>query len=161
MPLSPPLADLALKFDAAEYFSLMVLGLISAVALAHGSVLKAILMTLLGLLLGMVGTEVNAGMARFSFNRPELIDGIGFVAMTMGLFAFGGAKGIRTSNSSRSRTGSCAPGVTILYLRVISRKDESSSRNFTLKRRPDFLRSFSRASSAFFIAGVRLVRWMV
>jgi putative tricarboxylic transport membrane protein len=85
---APPLAELALKFDAAEYFSLMVLGLISAVALAHGSVLKAVLMTILGLLLGMVGTDVNSGMARFSFNSPELIDGIGFVAMTMGLFAF-------------------------------------------------------------------------
>ncbi len=85
---APPLADLALKFDAAEYFSLMVLGLISAVVLAHGSALKAVLMTILGLLLGMIGTDVNSGTARFSFNSPELIDGIGFVAMTMGLFAF-------------------------------------------------------------------------
>jgi TctA family transporter len=85
---APVLADLALKFDAAEYFSLMVLGLVSAVALAHGSVLKAVLMTILGLLLGMIGTDVNSGVARFSFNAPELIDGIGFVAMTMGLFAF-------------------------------------------------------------------------
>lgn len=85
---APPLAELALKFDAAEYFSLMVLGLISAIALAHGSVLKAILMTILGLLLGMVGTDVNSGVTRFTFDRPELIDGIGFVAMTMGLFAF-------------------------------------------------------------------------
>jgi putative tricarboxylic transport membrane protein len=85
---APPLTDVALSFDAAEYFSLMVLGLVSAVALAHGSVLKAVLMTLLGLLLGSVGTDVNTGMARFSFDVPELIDGIGFVAMTMGLFAF-------------------------------------------------------------------------
>jgi len=85
---APPLADLALKFDAAEYFSLMVLGLVSAVALAHGSVLKAVLMTILGLMFGMIGTDVNSGVARFSFNVPELIDGIGFVAMTMGLFAF-------------------------------------------------------------------------
>jgi putative tricarboxylic transport membrane protein len=84
----PPLAELALKFDAAEYFSLMVLGLVSAIALAHGSVLKAILVTLLGLLLGIVGTDVNTGTSRFAFNVPELIDGIGFVAMTMGLFAF-------------------------------------------------------------------------
>lgn len=85
---APPLAEVALKFDAAEYFSLMVLGLVSAVALARGSVLKAVLMTILGLLLGIVGTDVGSGMARFSFNVPELIDGIGFVAMTMGLFAF-------------------------------------------------------------------------
>jgi TctA family transporter len=86
---APLLADVALKFDAAEYFSLMVLGLIAAIVLAHGSVLKAILMTLLGLLFGVVGTDVTTGVARFSFNRPELVDGIGFVAMTMGLFAFG------------------------------------------------------------------------
>ncbi|MHB8908335.1 MAG: tripartite tricarboxylate transporter permease [Syntrophales bacterium] len=85
---APPLAEVAIKFDAAEYFSLMVLGLVSAVTLARGSVLKAVLMTILGLLMGIVGTDVNSGMARFSFNVPELIDGIGFVAMTMGLFAF-------------------------------------------------------------------------
>jgi putative tricarboxylic transport membrane protein len=85
---APPLAEMALKFDAAEYFSLMVLGLTSAVALASGSVLKAVLMTILGLLLGIVGTDVNSGVARFSFNLPELVDGIGFVAITMGLFAF-------------------------------------------------------------------------
>lgn len=85
---APPLAEVALKFDAAEYFSLMVLGLVSAVALTRGSVLKGVLMTILGLLLGIVGTDVNSGMTRFSFNVPELIDGIGFVAMTMGLFAF-------------------------------------------------------------------------
>ncbi len=85
---APPLVEVALKFDAAEYFSLMVLGLASAVALARGSVLKAILMVILGLLLGIVGTDVDSGMARFSFNVPELTDGIGFVAMTMGLFAF-------------------------------------------------------------------------
>jgi TctA family transporter len=85
---APPLAEAVLKFDAAEYFSLMVLGLVCAVALAGGSLLKAGLMTVLGLLLGSVGTDVNSGMPRFSFNLPELIDGIGFVAMTMGLFAF-------------------------------------------------------------------------
>jgi TctA family transporter len=85
---APLLSDLALKFDAAEYFSLMVLGLASAIVLAHGSVLKAVLMTLLGLLFGVIGTDVNTGTARFSFNIPELVDGIGFVAMTMGLFAF-------------------------------------------------------------------------
>jgi TctA family transporter len=85
---APLLADVALKFDAAEYFSLMVLGLVAAIVLAHGSVLKAVLMTLLGLLFGVIGTDVTTGVARFSFNQPELVDGIGFVAMTMGLFAF-------------------------------------------------------------------------
>jgi TctA family transporter len=85
---APPLVEVALKFDAAEYFSLMVLGLLSAVVLAHGSVLKAVLMIILGLLLGIVGTDVESGMARFSFEVLELSDGIGFVGLAMGLFAF-------------------------------------------------------------------------
>src|SRR6202158_199229 len=68
----PPLAELAFAFGAAEYFSLMVLGLVAAVVLAHGSLIKAIAMVFLGLLLGIVGTDVNSGIARFSFSIPEL-----------------------------------------------------------------------------------------
>jgi putative tricarboxylic transport membrane protein len=83
-----PLSELALKFGPAEYFSLMVLGLIGAVVLAHGSVLKAIAMIVLGLLLGLVGTDVNSGVARFAFGVPELTDGIGVVSVAMGLFGF-------------------------------------------------------------------------
>ena len=83
---APPLAQIAFKFGPAEYFSLMVLGLIAAVVLAHGSVIKAVGMVVLGLLLGLVGTDVNSGMARFSFGIPELTDGIGFVAVAMGVF---------------------------------------------------------------------------
>src|SRR6185295_9092282 len=60
-----PLSELALKFGPAEYFSLMVLGLIGAVVLAHGSLLKAIAMIVVGLLLGIVGTDVNSGTQRF------------------------------------------------------------------------------------------------
>ena len=85
---APPLAQIAFKFGPAEYFSLMILGLIAAVVLAHGSVIKAIGMIMLGLLLGLVGTDVNSGMARFSFGIPELSDGIGFVAIAMGVFGF-------------------------------------------------------------------------
>ncbi len=83
-----PLSELALKFGPAEYFSLMVLGLIGAVVLAHGSLLKAIAMIVLGLLLGIVGTDVNSGTARFAFGVPELIDGLGVVSVAMGLFGF-------------------------------------------------------------------------
>ena len=85
---APPLAQIAFKFGPAEYFSLMILGLIAAVVLAHGSVIKAIGMIMLGLLLGLVGTDVNSGMARFSFGIPALSDGIGFVAIAMGVFGF-------------------------------------------------------------------------
>src|ERR1700693_5789467 len=83
-----PLSELALKFGPAEYFSLMVLGLIGAVVLAHGSLLKAISMIILGLLLGIVGTDVNSGAARFAFGVPELTDGLGVVSVAMGLFGF-------------------------------------------------------------------------
>jgi putative tricarboxylic transport membrane protein len=85
---APPLAEVALKFGPAEYFSLMVLGLIAATVLAHGSLIKAIAMVILGLLLGLVGTDVNSGVARFSFGVSELSDGIGFVSVAMGVFGF-------------------------------------------------------------------------
>jgi TctA family transporter len=84
-----PLTELAFKFGPAEYFSLMVLGLIGAVVLASGSLIKAIAMIVLGLLLGLVGTDVNSGVARFSFEIPELTDGVGFVVIAMGVFGYG------------------------------------------------------------------------
>ena len=82
----PPLAGVALAFGPAEYVSLMLLGLIGAVTLAHGSVVKAIAMILLGLLLSMVGTDINSGDTRFTFGLPQLYDGIDFVPLAMGLF---------------------------------------------------------------------------
>ncbi|NYT64071.1 tripartite tricarboxylate transporter permease [Alcaligenaceae bacterium] len=85
---APPLAEVAFKFGPAEYFSLMVLGLIGAVVLASGSLPKAICMILLGLLLGMIGTDVNSGVARFDFGIPELQDGIDFAVVAMGVFGF-------------------------------------------------------------------------
>src|SRR5689334_6733000 len=83
-----PLSELAFKFGPAEYFSLMVLGLIGAVVLASGSLPKAVAMIVLGLLMGLIGTDVNSGAARFSFDVPELTDGIDFVALAMGMFGF-------------------------------------------------------------------------
>ena len=86
---APPLTEVAFKFGPAEYFSLMVLGLIGAVVLASGSLIKAIGMIVLGLLLGQINTDVISGVPRFSFDVPELTDGIGFVAIAMGVFGFG------------------------------------------------------------------------
>jgi putative tricarboxylic transport membrane protein len=85
---APPLADLALQFGPSAYFSLMVLGLVSAIVLASGSLAKAIAMVLLGILLGLVGTDVNSGLPRFTFGISELADGIGFVIVAMGVFGF-------------------------------------------------------------------------
>ncbi len=86
---APPLTELAFKFGPAEYFSLMVLGLIGAVVLASGSLIKAISMILLGLLLGQINTDVISGTPRYSFDIPELTDGINFVVIAMGIFGFG------------------------------------------------------------------------
>jgi len=83
---APPLAEVALKFGPAEYFSLMVFGLIAATVLAHGSLIKAIAMVVWGLLFGLVGTDVNSGVLRYTFDIPELSDGIGFVIVAMGMF---------------------------------------------------------------------------
>ncbi|OYD80404.1 tripartite tricarboxylate transporter permease [Azospirillum brasilense] len=83
---APPLAELALKFGPAEYFSLMVLGLIASIVLAQGSLLHALAMIVLGLLLGLIGTDVNSGVARYTFDLPQLADGIGFVIVAMGVF---------------------------------------------------------------------------
>ena len=84
--LGAPLTKLALAFGPAEYFSLMVLGLIFAVVLAKGSVLKAIAMIVLGLLLSMVGSDIETGASRMAFNIPEFADGLGFATVAMGLF---------------------------------------------------------------------------
>lgn len=86
---APALTEVALKFGAAEYFALMVLGLIGAVVLASGSLLKALAMIIMGLLLGLVGTDVNSGVARYTFDIPNLMDGMSFVAVAMGIFGYG------------------------------------------------------------------------
>ena len=81
-----PLTQVALSFGPAEYFSLMVLGLVSSVALASGSILKALAVIVLGLLFGCVGTDMHRGVTRFAFGSIELADGINFVALSIGLF---------------------------------------------------------------------------
>jgi TctA family transporter len=85
----PPLAELALKFGAPEYFSLMLMGLVAAAVLAQGDMMKSLAMVAMGLLLGIVGTDVNSGVQRFSFGINELSDGIGFIVVAVGVFAIG------------------------------------------------------------------------
>jgi len=87
--LSAPLAALALKFTAPEYFSLLVMGLIAAVVLAHGSPFKAIAMVLVGILTGLVGIDVNSGVPRLTFGIPDIADGMDFVPVVVGLFGIG------------------------------------------------------------------------
>jgi putative tricarboxylic transport membrane protein len=83
---APPLTAIALKFGSAEYFSLMIVGLVSSIALAHGSVVKALGMVVLGLLLGLVGTDIYTGTPRFILGIRELSDGLNFVALAVGVF---------------------------------------------------------------------------
>ncbi|HVZ00649.1 MAG TPA: tripartite tricarboxylate transporter permease [Dongiaceae bacterium] len=104
-----PLASLALKFGPAEYFSMMVVGLIGAVALASGRLINAIAMIVLGLLLGLVGTDINSGVSRFAFGSLNLIDGIDFVTVAMGVYGFAEVianlehKEVRTTITSKFR----------------------------------------------------------
>jgi TctA family transporter len=99
---APPLTVIALKFGAAEYFSLMVLGLVSAIALAHGSILKALAMTVLGLLLGLVGTDIYTGAPRFTMGITEYADGLNFVALAVGVFGI--AEILRNLEGDQDRT---------------------------------------------------------
>jgi putative tricarboxylic transport membrane protein len=99
--LGVPLTALALKFGPAEYFSLMVLGLVFAVVLARGSVLKALAMILMGLVMSTVGSDIETGQSRMAFDIPELADGIGFVVVAMGVFGY--AEIMRNLETTESR----------------------------------------------------------
>ncbi|MQX45683.1 tripartite tricarboxylate transporter permease [Sinorhizobium medicae] len=83
---APILSNFALSFNAPEYFALMLLGLLAAVVFSGAGLVKALAMAALGILLGTVGTDVETGAARFTFGMPELSEGIGIVALSMGLF---------------------------------------------------------------------------
>ncbi len=95
---SPMIAEVGLKFGPAEFFSMMILGLVAASSMSGGSAAKGLAMVVFGILLGMVGTDVNTGIARYSFDIPELMDGINLVALAMGLF--GVAEVVRCINST-------------------------------------------------------------
>ncbi|HEX7008102.1 MAG TPA: tripartite tricarboxylate transporter permease [Alphaproteobacteria bacterium] len=84
--LGPPLGALAQTFGPAEYFSLMILGLMCLIAMSSGSVLKSLTMIFVGLILGLVGTDVTSGTQRLTFGILRLSDGIGFVPLALGLF---------------------------------------------------------------------------
>ncbi|MCE5282130.1 MAG: tripartite tricarboxylate transporter permease [Deltaproteobacteria bacterium] len=86
MLLAPPLAKFALRFGPPEYFTLMVLGITVLIYLAHGSMPKALIMAAFGICLGLIGLDAISGLARFTFDRPELLDGVGLVPIVMGLF---------------------------------------------------------------------------
>ena len=87
--LGPWVAEVALKFGSPEYFSLMLMGLVTAAILAQGDMLKSLAMVFLGLALGIVGSDVDTGVKRFCFGFFELADGVGFVIIAIGIFAVG------------------------------------------------------------------------
>lgn len=98
---APPLARVALSFGAPEYFALIVLGLLVSIALAHGSILKALAMIVLGLLLGMVGQDIYTGQPRFTFGFRELFSGLNFVSVAVGVF--GVAEILRNLENEKTR----------------------------------------------------------
>ena len=100
--LAMPLAALALKFNAVENVSLIVLGLIGAVVLAHGSVAKAIAMIIVGIILGLVGMDVNSATPRMTFGVAEISDGISFVPVAIGLFGI--SEMIRNLETAQDQT---------------------------------------------------------
>lgn len=116
--LGPPLALMTQKFASPDYFSLMVLGLVSAVVLANGSAFRAVSMIFLGLLLGMVGMDINTGEARMTFGLIELSDGINFVALVMGLFGvaevISNLEGVSTRIVNHSKITSIWPSFKVL-----------------------------------------------
>ena len=87
---SPAIAEVGLKFGPAELFAMMVMGLVAASSMGSGSPIKGLAMVIMGVLLGMVGTDVNSGAARYTMDIPELMDGINLVALAMGLFGDAG-----------------------------------------------------------------------
>jgi TctA family transporter len=87
--LAKPLTTLVLKFGAAEYFALMTLGLVASVALARGPILHALAMIVFGLLLGLVGSDVTSGTQRYTFGQLNLVDGVDFIIVAMGIFGIG------------------------------------------------------------------------
>ena len=109
----PPIAEFGLKFSAPEYFSLMLMGLVAAAVLSHGNLIKALGMVIVGLLLGTIGTDVETGTKRLTFDTMELADGISFVVIAIGVYAVGeiisniGETG--TSEVFTSKVGSLFP----------------------------------------------------
>ncbi|GGG18719.1 hypothetical protein GCM10010964_03740 [Caldovatus sediminis] len=111
---SPVLAEVGLAFGPADYFAMMVLGLVAAATLTQGSPIKGIAMVLVGLCIGMVGTDVQTGQQRFTFGIPELSDGFSLVAMAMGLF--GVAEVIASVHRIRDQRAADRPKITFLSM---------------------------------------------
>ncbi|BAO80872.1 uncharacterized protein conserved in bacteria [Serpentinimonas raichei] len=119
---APGIAEIGLRFGAAEYFSLMLLGLVAASTLSVGSPIKGLAMVMLGLLLGTVGTDINSGVPRFDFDIPELMDAISLVAVAMAIF--GVAELIASINFKRDGT---AKSIITLRSMVPTRQDLKQS----------------------------------
>jgi TctA family transporter len=112
---APPLSEIALQFGPADFFSLMVLGLVASVVLAQGSLLHAVGMVVLGLLLGLIGTDVTSGAPRYTFDLPQLADGIGFVVVAMGMFGL--AEIIRNLEQEEGRSALVTAVTTLMPTR--------------------------------------------
>jgi len=124
-----PLATVALKFGAPEYFALVFVGLLAAALMGSRSRLGAVAMVAVGVLLGIVGTDINTGVQRFTFGFAELYDGISIVAISMGLFGIAEI----ISNAGRRTTGEFKPGDITLRSLIPTRDDVKRSTGPTLR----------------------------
>src|SRR3546814_385509 len=117
---APLLASFALTFGPAEYFSLIMLGLVTSMVLASGSLLTAFGMALFGMMLGLIRTDINSGAARFTFGSPNLIDGLDFVVVATGIFGLGDV--LANLENEKSRAASIAPVSSLLPTREDRRR---------------------------------------
>lgn len=113
MLLSPVIVTFALQFGPAEYFSMMVLGLVAASVISDGSAVKGIAMVVLGLLIGTIGSDIETGAERYAFGISELMDGVSLVALAMGLFGvaeiIGSIRTVETGNINKINMKSMLP----------------------------------------------------
>ncbi|UJW73803.1 tripartite tricarboxylate transporter permease [Rhizobium sp. SL42] len=114
---APSLAEIGLLFGPAEYFSLMILGLIASVVLSRGSLPKALAMVLVGILIGLIGQDVQTAIPRFTLGFEDLSSGVNFVVVAMGLFGIGEL--IKDLENPESRTAISAP-----FFSMIPSKDD-------------------------------------
>ncbi|WP_099865552.1 tripartite tricarboxylate transporter permease [Pararhizobium haloflavum] len=118
--MAPPLAQLALAFHSADYFSMMVLGLVAAGSISQGKPLMGLASVILGLAIGLVGIDVNTGSMRFTFGTPELFEGVSIIVIAMALF------GVVEVISSIGRTGEGAKVHDVSFRSLMPTRNELS-----------------------------------
>lgn len=125
MGFAPAIAEIALGFNSTEYFSMMLLGLVAACTMSNGSTLKSLVMVAFGLILGLVGMDLNSGVPRFTFGIFELTDGVSLISIAMGLFGIAEIV-TKLANAKTASTGSETVLRHVALRDMLPRRDELS-----------------------------------